>query len=121
MRIAIVGYGKMGGMIHRMIRERTDWEIAAIIDPFSSAEDITSHVLDKAALEGADAAIDFSSPESAVDNIMLYASMGLPAVIGTTGWYTNAGPVRAAVEKSGAAIIYSGNFSLGVSLFLSLV
>ena len=120
MRIAIVGYGKMG----RMIRERalaSGHTISAIIDPFADLPEVTGKSLSVFALEDSDVVIDFSSPKGVVDNIIFYAHCGIPAVIGTTGWYDQLPFIESMTEGDPLSIMYSGNFSIGVAVFLKTV
>lgn len=120
MRIAVVGYGKMGKLIRSeaLVKGHT---VSAVIDPASLDAEVTAANVDAQSLEGCDVAIDFTHPSVVVDHIMLYARLGIPAVIGTTGWYDRLAQVGEAVADTDCAIIYSGNYSLGVALFLQVV
>lgn len=118
MRIAIAGYGKMGKMIHSLCTEEI--EVTAVVDPTDKSPCVTAPALSGEIIKGCDAVIDFSSPSSVMDNIALYASSSATAVIGTTGWSDRLDEVRELVEKSGARILHSANFSIGVAVFLSL-
>ena len=120
MRIAIVGYGKMGRIIRDLASEY-GIEISAIIDPMAEGKEITSRTLSCEVLSTADAAVDFSSPSAVAENIRIYAENGIPAVIGTTGWLDLLPEIRKTVCCNNARLIYSGNFSIGVALFLKLV
>jgi 4-hydroxy-tetrahydrodipicolinate reductase len=120
MRIAIVGYGKMGKMV-RTVALEAGHEVVAVIDPWSPQPEVTALGLDVSSLADCDVAIDFTHPATVVDDILLYARLGIPAVIGTTGWYDRLDEVREAVEGLDCSIIYSGNFSLGVAVFLQIV
>lgn len=109
MKIALFGYGKMGKTIEKIALERGH-KIVAIIDAYSHNYDITQ----------ADVAIDFSTPDSAFNNINQCFINNIPIVSGTTGWlsrYNDA--VKICHEKNGA-FIYASNFSLGVNLFFEL-
>jgi len=70
---------------------------------------------------GADVAIEFSTPEAAANNVEALAALGVPVVIGTTGWLGQMDRVKAAVERQGTAIVWSPNFSIGVNVFIRLV
>lgn len=120
MRIAVVGYGKMGRLI-RLEALKCGHEVVAIIDPWSPQSEVTALQLDAASLNGCDVAIDFTQPQIVCDHIVLYARLGIPAVIGTTGWYSELDSVKKAIEGTQSSIIYSGNFSLGVALFMQVV
>src|SRR5690349_6885708 len=71
--------------------------------------------------EGADVAIEFSTPHAALGNIESLAVMGKPLVVGTTGWLDQLDHVRAAVERGGAGLVLAANFSIGVNVFLRAV
>ncbi len=109
MKIALLGYGKMGHAIERIAQQRGH-EI----------------VLRKKAetpydgLETADVAIDFSVPAAAVVNITTCLNLGIPVVSGTTGWLEDYEVVTAMCEEKGGAFIYGSNFSLGVNIFFGL-
>ncbi len=120
MRIAVVGYGKMGKLIRSEALERGH-EVVAVIDPVAKQAEVTAQNIDASTLDGADVVIDFTHPSVICDHIVLYARLGIPAVIGTTGWYDRLDEIREAVSATDCAIIYSGNFSLGVALFLQVV
>src|SRR5579864_1439435 len=70
---------------------------------------------------GADVAIEFSVPEAVAGNVEAVAALGLPMVVGTTGWLAQMDRVRAAVERHGTGLIWSPNFSIGVNVFTRLV
>jgi len=76
---------------------------------------------DPHSLRGADVAIEFSTPHAALGNIELAASLGIPIVVGTTGWLEHMDRVRAAVSKGGAGLVWAANFSIGVNVFLRAV
>lgn len=109
-KLAIVGYGKMGRMIETLAPEY-GFSVYARIDVND----------DMKAAEGADVAIEFSSPEAAVGNIEKLAALGVPVVVGTTGWSLEMDRARAAVETHGTAMVWSPNFSIGVNVFSRLV
>ena len=79
MKIALIGYGKMGRAIERIARDRGH-EIVAIVDMD------TKDSIDSEAFRSADIAIEFTSPQSAVDNYMKLFAIGMPVVSGSTGW-----------------------------------
>lgn len=120
MRIALVGYGKMGRLI-RAIAEEKSHSIVAIVDPVSEDTLVTHRVLDEQALSDCEVAIDFSHPSVVYDHMLLYARTGIPAVIGTTGWYERLDELKASIASFKPSIIYSGNFSIGVAQFLRIV
>lgn len=110
MKLAIVGYGKMGRMVEQFAPE-FGFTIHSKID---AGDPLTN-------AKGADVAIEFSTPEAALGNIEGLAALGVPLVTGTTGWLHEMERVRAAVAKNDAALIWSANFSIGVNVLLRAV
>ena len=111
MKIALVGYGKMGRMIESVITD-TDHEIVARID--------IRDVISIETLGGADVAIEFSTPGAAMGNLTKLAEVGCDTVCGTTGWYDRLGEASAAFARTGKGLIYSPNFSVGVQAFIRI-
>jgi 4-hydroxy-tetrahydrodipicolinate reductase len=122
MRIAIIGYGKMGKLIENHGLDRGH-DIAAVIDPFapegsSPGGAALYKTLEEAGnLGNADVAIEFTRPDTAVSNITLLAQRKIPLVVGTTGWYDRLAEVTRIVETAGSALLWASNFSLGVNVF----
>jgi 4-hydroxy-tetrahydrodipicolinate reductase len=115
--LAIVGYGKMGHMIEALAPQH-GFEVRARLDV---QENAGGAGLTAENLRGVDVAIEFSSPTTAAENVRRLAALGVNTVVGTTGWYDELPSVRAAVEKSGAGVVYAPNFSVGVNLFQKIV
>jgi 4-hydroxy-tetrahydrodipicolinate reductase len=117
MKLAIVGYGKMGRMIER-VAETRGHEVVARFDidnnPGGSG-------LNADSLKDVQAAIEFSTPETVLENIKRLAALRIPTVVGTTGWSSRLDEVRALVTQSESALVYGANFSIGVNLFYRLV
>lgn len=109
MKIALLGYGKMGKVIERIALERGH----EIVLRKSSSSGFDG-------LELADVAIDFSIPDAAVANITACFERGIPVVSGTTGWLADYSKMVALCHEKGGAFIYGSNFSLGVNLFFEL-
>lgn len=109
MKIALLGYGKMGKVIERIALERGH-EIVL--------QKTSSSTFD--GLEKADVAIDFSVPLSAVANISACLNSSIPVISGTTGWLEHYTEMVALCEEKNGAFIYGSNFSLGVNLFFEL-
>jgi 4-hydroxy-tetrahydrodipicolinate reductase len=109
-KLAIVGYGKMGRMIEALAPEY-GFSVGARIDV---QDDLNG-------ARGADVAIEFSTPEAVVGNIEKLAALGVPVVVGTTGWLAEMDRVRAATEVHGTGLVWSPNFSIGVNVFSRLV
>ncbi len=110
MKLAIVGYGKMGKLIEQLAPEY-GFTVQARIDVGD----------DMAKTAACDVAIEFSTPEAAVENIERLAELKIPVVVGTTGWLAQRERVQAAVESNGTGMIWSPNFSIGVNVFFRLV
>ncbi len=108
LKIALIGYGKMGQIIEQKAIERGH-EIVCKIDA-----DATE--LDWAELYKCDVAIEFTSPESAIQNIKKCISKRIPVVVGTTGWYQEYQSIKEEVTAGNSAMISATNFSIGVNL-----
>lgn len=109
MRIALLGYGKMGKTIEKLAQEKGHEIVARI----SSNSDFSE-------LSKADVAIDFSVPEAALKNIKSCFEMGIPVVSGTTGWLEHFDEVLKTCQLRNGSFIYASNFSVGVNLFFEL-
>ena len=109
MKIALLGYGKMGKVIERIAVERGH-EIVLKKDETNTYD----------GLETADVAIDFSVPMAAVVNITEAFNQNVPVVCGTTGWLERYDEVVKLCEEKNGAFLYGSNFSLGVNLFFEL-
>ena len=106
MKIAIIGYGKMGKTIEKIaIKEKI--EIVCIIDKEVKEGDLSK----------ADVSINFCVPSAAVANILKSFDYKVPVVCGTTGWLNDFELVKKHCEKMETAFIYSSNFSFGVNIF----
>jgi 4-hydroxy-tetrahydrodipicolinate reductase len=113
MRIALIGYGKMGKAIERIALSRGH-EIVLKID-LDNGYEMTPGNLSKA-----DVAIEFTGPSSAAANLLKCAEAGIPVVCGSTGWLEEYTLVKKAFEKNGTAFLYASNFSIGVNIFFEL-
>lgn len=122
MKIALIGYGKMGKCIESAALSRGH-EIAARIGGKDSKADASSVSAPKVRhlLEHADVCIDFSHPEAVVENTRILAEMGKPIVLGTTGWQSHFEEVEEIVKETAVGLIWAPNFSIGVHLFLQIV
>jgi 4-hydroxy-tetrahydrodipicolinate reductase len=109
MKIALVGYGKMGKVIERIAIDRGH-EIVARIDRNTSMENA----------KGADAAIEFTSPDSVISNIKALVNLNIPIVCGTTGWNDKYDNVCSYISGKNGSLVHASNFSLGVNLFFKL-
>jgi 4-hydroxy-tetrahydrodipicolinate reductase len=109
MKIAILGYGKMGKEIEKISLERGH-DIIFKIDKDSTVKNI----------KDADVAINFSTPNSAINNIELGLKSLVPVISGTTGWLSDFNRIKELSKKLKTSFLYSSNFSLGVNLFFDL-
>jgi 4-hydroxy-tetrahydrodipicolinate reductase len=107
-KIALVGYGRMGRAVEEAAIERGH-KIVARID---AAESPPGAGLPTEGLNGAEVAIEFSVPDAAADNIAALASAGVDVACGTTGWYDQLDEARRAAQAAGTGLIYAPNFSL---------
>jgi 4-hydroxy-tetrahydrodipicolinate reductase len=117
MKLAIVGYGKMGHSIERLAPEY-GCEVALRLDINNNSkfEGMTADNF-----RCIDAAVEFSTPTTAIENIERLARLGVNTVVGTTGWLRDTERARAAVEQAGTGLVWSANFSVGVNLFSQIV
>ncbi len=109
MRIAIVGYGKMGKIIDQIATERGH-EVVARLSETPTSENLNQP----------DVAIEFSQPEVAFNNIKTCLDQKIPVICGTTGWLEKKEEIEKIVEENNSAFLYGSNFSLGVNLFFAL-
>ena len=112
MKIALIGYGKMGHAIEEAALSRGH-EIVCRIDK-DNQEDF-----DSVSFKSADVAIEFTTPSVAIDNYRRAFAAGVPVVSGTTGWLEHLPEIREACEK-GQTFFYASNFSIGVNIFFQL-
>jgi 4-hydroxy-tetrahydrodipicolinate reductase len=110
MKIALLGYGKMGRMV-KEAASRQNMEVACIIDPVAGA---------RGRLQDCQVVIDFSEPAAVIDNIEMVAAAGLAMVVGTTGWYDRIEEVRRIVDEKQIGFVYGSNFSVGVNLMFKI-
>jgi len=115
--LAIVGYGKMGRLIEQLAPEY-DFDVRAKFDARSNPR---GQALSHQTLRGVDAAVEFTSPDAAPENIRRLSVLGVNSVIGTTGWFEHLPAVRETVASSGTGLVWAPNFSVGVNLFLQAV
>lgn len=114
MKIALLGYGKMGKTIEKCLLENQEHQVVLKINS-GNRNSIT-----KDELKTADVAIEFSQPTAAIDNIRYCFEAGVPIVTGTTGWYGQIESVKQWCSEHNGALVYASNFSIGVNLFFEL-
>jgi len=113
MKIALIGYGKMGQTIEKIAQKKRH-EIVAKID-VDNQEDFAS-----AAFKSADVAIEFTTPATAFGNYLRCFATALPVVSGTTGWTSRMNEIKTLCETEGRTFFYASNFSIGVNIFFAL-
>ncbi|MGH9686657.1 MAG: 4-hydroxy-tetrahydrodipicolinate reductase [Candidatus Acidiferrales bacterium] len=117
MNLAIVGHGKMGRLIEHLAPEYgANVKLRLDVDNNSHFEGMIEENF-----RGIDAAIEFSTPGSAIENVERLAKLKVNAVVGTTGWFDQMERARTAVERAGTGLVWSANFSVGVNIFSKLV
>jgi len=113
MKIALIGYGKMGKAIESIALNKGH-EIVLKID-IQNNQDFT-----EAAIQNADVAIEFTGPHSAFENVKKCIAWGVPVVSGSTGWLDKWNEVKDLCDEKNGTLIYSSNYSIGVNLFFEL-
>ena len=110
MKIAILGYGKMGRIIEQIAIDRKH-EIIMKID-VTNQDELTVENLKKA-----DVAIEFSTPDTVLEHIDICFKARVPIVVGTTGWYGHLQRLKNECDQNGSTMLYASNFSVGVNIF----
>jgi 4-hydroxy-tetrahydrodipicolinate reductase len=116
-KLAIVGYGKMGRLIEGLASQY-EFEVALKLDEFNNAN---CEGLTAAHFAGIDVAIEFSIPAAVPANIEGIAALGVPIVVGTTGWLEHIERAKSAIARYDTALVWSPNFSIGINIFMRLV
>ena len=109
MKIALVGYGKMGKIIDEISQSRGH-EVVARLKETPNRE----------SLKDADVVIEFSNPEAAFENIKVCLENKIPVICGTTGWLDKKTEIERIAAEQNSAFLYGSNFSLGVNLFFAI-
>ncbi len=113
MKIAIIGYGKMGKMIEQLA-QNMGHQIVLKIDKDNPEEFNDNN------LKNADVAIEFSRPEVAFENLSTCILAGVPVISGTTGWLERKSEIDLLCKKYNSAFLYASNFSIGVNIFFAM-
>ena len=109
MKIALVGYGKMGKIIDEISQNRRHEVVARLKETPT-----------KESLNDADVVIEFSNPEAAFENIKVCLENKIPVICGTTGWLDKKPEIERIAVEQNSAFLYGSNFSLGVNLFFAI-
>ena len=113
MKIALIGYGKMGHIIEQIAIQRGHTIVSAI--DINNTDDFNS-----VAFRTADVAIEFTTPATAFDNYQKCFAAGVPVVSGTTGWTERLGDIKRQCADEGKTFFYASNFSIGVNIFFAV-
>ncbi len=113
MKIALIGYGKMGKAIESVAVEKGH-QIVLKIDVDNAAD------FSKENIAKADVAIEFTGPHSAFGNVLKCLELGIPVVCGSTGWLADWDTAKAFCLEQGGTLLYASNYSIGVNLFFEL-
>src|ERR1044071_6484314 len=117
MKLAIIGYGKMGKLIEEQAQARGHEVVARL----NSSNNSDGSGLRKEALSGIDVCIDFSTPAVVINNIRGVVDAGIPIVVGTTGWTDGMGAIKGYVNEHKGALVYGSYFSFGMNVFFRVV
>ena len=115
MNLLLLGHGKTGSLVGEVARER-----GHSIQVLTSKQNQRSGALTSEFLQSIDAAIDFTSPESALLNMRACIQNRTPMIVGTTGWYEHLPEIENLVKRTGTAFLYGSNFSIGVNVFFGI-
>jgi len=111
MKIALIGYGTMGKAVEEIALQRGHTIVLKLTE---------ENLHQRSAISAADVAIEFTTPESAAENIMMCFEANVPIVVGSTGWYQHFEEIKLQCETKNKALFYATNFSLGVNIFFEL-
>ncbi len=117
MKLALVGYGKMGRLLEQLAPEY-GFEVGLVLDVHNNAGGAG---LTPDNFRDVAAAIEFTAPEPAPENLLRLAELRVPTACGSTGWYHRLDEVKRAFERTGTGLIYGPNFSIGVNIFERIV
>ena len=117
MKIALLGYGKMGKLVE-VLAMHEGWEVGPKLDIVGNAE---GRGITASSMKGVNVAIDFSQPDAVLPNVEAAARLGVNLVVGTTGWMDAFDRVKRVVDDSDIGLVYGANFSLGMNLFWEIV
>ncbi len=115
-KLAVIGDGQMGTAVAELARD-AGWDVVAKI---GMAGNETGKGISAQSLSGAQVAIEFTEPSSAVANITACLNAGCPVVVGTTGWHDALPRMEELARERGTALLWSSNFSTGVNIFLEI-
>ncbi|MDE2026085.1 MAG: 4-hydroxy-tetrahydrodipicolinate reductase, partial [Patescibacteria group bacterium] len=115
MNIALIGFGNMGKQIAQLIEQNSTYNLVSV-----SYKDNNRH-LDKKGIAKADVAIDFTGADAVAKTVKEVAALGVPLVIGTTGWYEQLADIEKIVRETNIGLVYGQNFSIGANIFFKIL
>ena len=115
MKVALIGYGKMGKTIEQVIIDQNKGDEIVLRIGEENLADLTI-----ANLQKADVVIEFTRPDAAIGNINMCFDAGVPVVVGTTAWLSRLDEVRSQCAEKNGGLFYSPNFSIGVNIFFEI-
>jgi len=118
MKIAIIGYGKMGKEIEKSARAK-GIAVISIIDP--NDKDANFREINEKSMKDVDVCIDFTRPEAVLGNLRKISKFRKNVVIGTTGWNDKLYEAKKIVKQNNIGLIYASNFSIGVNVFFRII
>ena len=117
MNVGIIGYGKMGHEIEKVAKDKgITIRTIDLNDDNANFKEINEE-----SMKDVDVCIDFTHPDSVVENIEKISKFGKNIVVGTTGWYDKLEDVKKIIEQTGTGLIWSGNFSVGVNIYFKII
>jgi|TARA_B100001964_G_C14246204_1_gene607537 4-hydroxy-tetrahydrodipicolinate reductase len=117
MKTAIIGYGRMGHEIEKIALDKG----MNVVKIDSTAEDADFKEINEESLNGVDVCVEFTHPDSVMDNIKKISKLGKNIVVGTTGWYDHMGEIKKVIKNTKTGFIWSGNFSIGVNVYFKII
>jgi 4-hydroxy-tetrahydrodipicolinate reductase len=116
LKVALIGYGKMGKAIDGVIQK----DYAGKMEVTLRIDETNTHLLQSESLSQADVAIEFTTPHTAVENIIHCFNANVPVVVGSTGWYHQLDEVKKLCKEKNQTLFYASNFSIGVNIFFEV-
>ncbi|MFN8297171.1 MAG: 4-hydroxy-tetrahydrodipicolinate reductase [Chitinophagales bacterium] len=120
MKIALIGYGKMGKAIHEIAEEKNTRLGKKAFDIILIVDIENRNTVTKEELQQADVAIEFTSPHTAVENIRWCFDADVPVVVGSTGWTDQLADIKKYATENNKSFLFAPNFSIGVNIFFEV-
>ncbi len=120
MKIALIGYGKMGKTIHEIVKEKNERAGKTVVEIVLIVDIDNRATVTKEELQQADVAIEFTSPHTAVENIKWCFEANVPIVVGSTGWTEKLDEIKQYALDNNKSFLFAPNFSIGVNIFFEV-